>query len=204
MEALLHTCQFRAWGFNRFEKQFVNESIYDIIQDMAPSIDGTLKKCRWKSVNVPCSDLFEPIFTSQGLCFSFNALNSEEIFTDKCVEYFVLIEFIEKISREWKIFFRQNHSCIVDDQNQSKCDQLAYWTRLYRWSQSKRLSASCIQLESEWCFDHFTAALHAGHRVFMPWTNSGVQSDFELSRRRTKNNAKHLSSSTLGTNGHSN
>lgn len=53
---------------------------------MAPSINDIMKKCFWKLEKVSCSDLFVPVFTSHGLCFAFNALNSEEIYTDKWVE----------------------------------------------------------------------------------------------------------------------
>lgn len=56
-----------------------------MIEEMAPTLGDTLRACRWKNKGDgnTCSDLFVPILTEEGLCFSFNALNWDEIYTDK-------------------------------------------------------------------------------------------------------------------------
>lgn len=83
MEALTHICRFSPNLYNHLENSFVNDSIYHLIEDMAPSLNETLTYCAWKDVEYPCSELFKPVFTEQGLCFAFNALNSNEIFTNE-------------------------------------------------------------------------------------------------------------------------
>lgn len=59
----------------------VNESIYEIMREMAPDIDDTIIGSMWQQV-WNRRVLFEPILTEAGLCFAFNALNSHEIFTE--------------------------------------------------------------------------------------------------------------------------
>lgn len=85
IRALPHICENLFSKFYDFDEQFVNASVFDMIEEMAPTLNDTFRKCRWKNVgNVStCSDLFVPILTEKGLCFSFNALNWNEIYTDK-------------------------------------------------------------------------------------------------------------------------
>lgn len=69
--------------YNEFasaEMDFVNESIYEVMREIAPDIDDTIIGAMWTQVwNLV---LFLPILTENGLCFAFNALNSHEIFTE--------------------------------------------------------------------------------------------------------------------------
>lgn len=56
-----------------------------MIEEMAPVLSDTIRACRWKNYgdDNTCSDLFTPVLTEEGLCFSFNNLNWDEIYTDK-------------------------------------------------------------------------------------------------------------------------
>lgn len=60
---------------------FLNESIYSTIIDIAPDLDDTIDRCLWKYNVISCSE-FSAVFSEDGLCFTFNALNSHEIFTE--------------------------------------------------------------------------------------------------------------------------
>lgn len=81
MEAFVQTCQFHPQDAIHFGRTYINESIYNILIDQAPSFNDTFDYCEWMNEVRPCSQLFSPVLTSEGLCFSFNTLNSREIYT---------------------------------------------------------------------------------------------------------------------------
>lgn len=84
MEALIHLCHFehhKAFVGEHFGNRFVNDSIYQLIQEMAPTCNETLSYCKWQETKYPCMELFKPVFTEKGICFAFNALNSRDTFS---------------------------------------------------------------------------------------------------------------------------
>lgn len=81
MRALSHICPFPEFGHIELGDEFASESIYSIIQDIAPSLNDTITECTWKNKPTPCSELFAPVLTEEGLCFAFNAPNSAELYT---------------------------------------------------------------------------------------------------------------------------
>lgn len=81
MEALLHICEFYNSKFALTGKKFTNASIYDIIQDIAPK--DPMLKCNWQHKSYNASEIFSPILTKEGVCFTFNALNSRDIYTNQ-------------------------------------------------------------------------------------------------------------------------
>lgn len=68
-----------------YDEEIANASIFETFEEMAPILNETLTVCALKEgqSDDSCSRLFVPISTEEGLCFSFNALNSAEIYTDK-------------------------------------------------------------------------------------------------------------------------
>lgn len=44
MESLAHICQFNFYNNFTFDNEAVNESIYDIMEDLAPTLNGTTLK----------------------------------------------------------------------------------------------------------------------------------------------------------------
>lgn len=83
LEALAQICQFQYAFDQYFGKTFVNESIYKLIQDMAPKLNETVGHCTWKDKSVACEHLFRPIITDFGLCFTLNGINSREIYSNE-------------------------------------------------------------------------------------------------------------------------
>lgn len=61
----------------------MDESIYNVIEGMALSFDDVMYRCWWQNKIRNCSKYFLPVFTEDGFCFTFNALNSHEMYTNE-------------------------------------------------------------------------------------------------------------------------
>lgn len=85
INVLPHICENLWKKFYDSNEKFVRATVFNMIEEMAPTLSDTLRKCLWKGSGDgnTCSDLFVPILTEEGLCFSFNALNWNEIYTEK-------------------------------------------------------------------------------------------------------------------------
>lgn len=83
MEVIAHICRFYKPVHGHLKDSFLNESMYQIMRDMAPTCDVTLSYCLWRNSVRPCHELFKPVFTERGYCFAFNALNSHEMYTNE-------------------------------------------------------------------------------------------------------------------------
>ncbi|XP_055305980.1 pickpocket protein 28-like [Sitodiplosis mosellana] len=80
LNSLAHLCEHLSDTYN-FQDEFTGEWIYDIFSDMAPSLHHTLNHCTWQDKDRPCGEIFVPVLTENGLCFTFNSINSHEIYT---------------------------------------------------------------------------------------------------------------------------
>lgn len=84
LNALTHICPILPHLIT-WNDSFTDESIYDTIQNIAPYLHPSETRCLWTRYLKPCSELFVPVLTEDGICFTFNALNSHEIYTDEYV-----------------------------------------------------------------------------------------------------------------------
>lgn len=58
--------------------KFANESIYKIIEETAPPINVSFI---WQNTRIE-KEIFAPIFARGGFCFTLNAINSHEAYTE--------------------------------------------------------------------------------------------------------------------------
>lgn len=82
LQALAHIC-YNFPQMIEFHDDFTSETIYDTITKLAPQINETLLFGYWRKDSFGCCDNFAPVFTGQGLCFAFNSLNSNEVYTEE-------------------------------------------------------------------------------------------------------------------------
>ena len=85
MQALIHFCHFNVRNNSQFGGEFTNDSFFHIMQDIAPSFNSTFVRCEWQNKHYPCSELFSLMLTSAGICYTFNALNSQDVYTKEWV-----------------------------------------------------------------------------------------------------------------------
>lgn len=82
-DAMSHICPLLT-EHTRFVNDFMDESIYSIIQEVSPDFNNSVVDCDFKGMyRKPCSGALLPILTEEGVCFTFNALNSRDIYTDE-------------------------------------------------------------------------------------------------------------------------
>lgn len=51
-----------------------------IFGQMAPTFTDTMFHCKFRNEFQPCDKLFKEVMTEEGLCFTFNVLNSQEMY----------------------------------------------------------------------------------------------------------------------------
>lgn len=68
--------------FADLSENFTDESVLHTIYNMSIKMNTfTLSKCKWRNKLIECSQYFRNILTEGGICFAFNALNFEDIYT---------------------------------------------------------------------------------------------------------------------------
>lgn len=82
MEAISQVCDAHLTsGFLNFGTNFTDQTIYKILEEVAPTYNETMFFCKWRNTPSLC-DYFHPILTEEGMCFTFNALNANEIYRE--------------------------------------------------------------------------------------------------------------------------
>lgn len=84
MEVVSHLCEPHLTEGCELGTNFTDERIFDTIHELAPNFTDTMFFCKWRNTFTLCQDIgFQPVLTEEGVCFTFNALNSEDIYTDE-------------------------------------------------------------------------------------------------------------------------
>ncbi|XP_049771508.1 pickpocket protein 28-like [Schistocerca cancellata] len=65
---------------------FTNYSTVEFLKEVAPPFDEMMFIVKWKNRVVNASDLFKPLITEEGLCYSFNMLDAEDFFTEETIQ----------------------------------------------------------------------------------------------------------------------
>lgn len=83
LEALTQICDAETFeGFLDY-KNIADASIVQTLDDMSLKLNDSLEDCKWRNKIKKCSELFRRIVTEDGICFTFNSLNSQDIYTEK-------------------------------------------------------------------------------------------------------------------------
>lgn len=60
----------------------VGKESVEYLRELAPTLDETFKFCQFGNNIIDCKELFSEIITEEGLCYSFNILNSNELYRE--------------------------------------------------------------------------------------------------------------------------
>lgn len=83
LEALIQICDAETFEGFVDSKNTTDASIVQTLHDMSLKLNDSIEDCKWRNKNKKCSELFRPILTEDGICFTFNSLNSQDIYTEK-------------------------------------------------------------------------------------------------------------------------
>ncbi|KAL3273911.1 hypothetical protein HHI36_015338, partial [Cryptolaemus montrouzieri] len=79
----LHTLSLVCDDFlNREGNKTTSFSSIDFLVEAAPSFEEMVWSCKWTLVNETCANFFVPTLTEDGICYTFNMLDRDELFTN--------------------------------------------------------------------------------------------------------------------------
>ncbi|XP_017770444.1 PREDICTED: pickpocket protein 28-like [Nicrophorus vespilloides] len=60
-----------------------NLETLDFLAKVAPQFEEVLMMCKWTNMNETCSNLYTTVLTEDGICFTFNMLDRDDIYTNE-------------------------------------------------------------------------------------------------------------------------
>lgn len=82
-EAISQVCDAHLNGGFSVGNETVGPEIVQTLKDLSPKLDEILFQCKWRNAPDTCQELFSPILTEEGMCFTFNTLNAQEMFREE-------------------------------------------------------------------------------------------------------------------------
>lgn len=81
MKTLAHVCPV-LYEQLEYRDGYMNESIFDVIRDVSIDVSESMVGCYNGISQTNCLNSFVDVITDDGLCHTYNALNSHQIYTD--------------------------------------------------------------------------------------------------------------------------
>ncbi|KAH1016542.1 hypothetical protein HUJ04_007744 [Dendroctonus ponderosae] len=71
-------CNVNEYYHNIPKIDTIDEGFFAFLREGAPTF---FKRCSWMRQDYPCEKIFQPLYTDEGLCFTFNMLSKGQMFT---------------------------------------------------------------------------------------------------------------------------
>lgn len=59
------------------------QNLIESLRNVSPLFNRTITYCLYRGLNENCEDFFHEIVTEEGICYTFNALDGEEIYREE-------------------------------------------------------------------------------------------------------------------------
>lgn len=83
MAAVSQICDAHLTDNFELGTNFTDNRIYEVLKEIAPNFTDTMFFCKWRNTPSYCQSYFEPILTEEGVCFTFNDLRLQDIYTEE-------------------------------------------------------------------------------------------------------------------------
>ncbi|KAF7281904.1 hypothetical protein GWI33_004065 [Rhynchophorus ferrugineus] len=78
-------CNMDARWVSQSDSEFADYHLFEFLNDVQPNFDEMLSHCMFMGKPYSCSDLFFPVITDEGLCYTFNLLDRSQLYRDDVV-----------------------------------------------------------------------------------------------------------------------
>lgn len=82
LEAVAQICDLHLFDKHAINSTLQPEDIVPLLKSITVSLNETTLFCRWRNSINSCDHFFKEVITDEGFCFTFNVLNSSELFKE--------------------------------------------------------------------------------------------------------------------------
>lgn len=83
LEALVQICDLYTFKEFKFGEDIGDATIAETLYDISIKLADSIYDCEWRSKKCNSQTFFRPIMTEDGVCFTSNSLNSQDIYTEE-------------------------------------------------------------------------------------------------------------------------
>ncbi|GAB0099479.1 pickpocket protein 28 [Sergentomyia squamirostris] len=102
-EAVSQVCDAHLVADTKIGENTTDSKCAEYLREMAPTAEEILFFCKWRNTPDTCEDLFTDILTEEGFCYTFNALNSSEIYRESALHDDFVFHTHNKTSEHWTL-----------------------------------------------------------------------------------------------------
>lgn len=139
LEAVAQICDPHLFANISMNSGLKPEEIVPLLRKITMSMNETILSCKWRNLDKECESLFSEIITEEGFCYTFNVLESSELFKEERWVFLLTFYLFWKLSMNmtrkrfnYHSVRSNNHYLIVEQTSQLKTKTRNYWKLQYK------------------------------------------------------------------------